>query len=129
MGMNSFSKTATRHRRGCDLIPCPSAPQSSTLTTRLPKHPTDRLYLILVLLAYVSCSCAIVVLHSHCVSAILSFLIVLFYFVLLFNMHVFIVLLYRHISGLRPLPMMFKKLIDSRFRRGRLLWTQGAMYY
>jgi len=57
------------------------------------------------------------------------FFIVLFYFVLLFNMHVFIVLLYRHISGLRPLPMMFKKLIDSRFRRGRLLWTQGAMYY
>jgi len=29
----------TRQRRGCDLNPGPSAPESSTLTTRLPSHP------------------------------------------------------------------------------------------
>ena len=29
-------KTVTRQRRGCDLNPGPSAPESSTLTTRLP---------------------------------------------------------------------------------------------
>ena len=33
--MNSLSKTVTRQRRGCDLNPGPSAPESSTLTTRL----------------------------------------------------------------------------------------------
>ena len=32
-------KTATRQRRDCDLKPGPSAPESSTLTTRLPTHP------------------------------------------------------------------------------------------
>ena len=37
--MNSLPKTATRQRRGCDLNPGPSAPESSTLTTRLPSHP------------------------------------------------------------------------------------------
>ena len=31
-------KTVTRQRRGCDLNPGPSAPESSTLTTRLPSH-------------------------------------------------------------------------------------------
>jgi len=30
-------KTVTRQRRGCDLNPGPSAPESSTLTTRLPR--------------------------------------------------------------------------------------------
>ena len=39
MGVNSLSKTVTRQRRGCDLNPGPSAPESSTLTTRLPSHP------------------------------------------------------------------------------------------
>jgi len=39
MGMNSLPKTVTRQRRGCDLNPGPSAPESSTLTTRLPSHP------------------------------------------------------------------------------------------
>ena len=34
--MNSLPKTVTRQRRGCDLNPGPSAPESSTLTTRLP---------------------------------------------------------------------------------------------
>jgi len=32
-------KTVTRQRRDCDLNPGPSAPESSTLTTRLPSHP------------------------------------------------------------------------------------------
>ena len=37
--MNSLPKTVTRQRRGCDLIPGRTAPESSTLTTRLPSHP------------------------------------------------------------------------------------------
>ena len=37
-GVNSLPKTVTRHRRGCDLNPGPSAPESSTLTTRLPSR-------------------------------------------------------------------------------------------
>jgi len=32
-------KTVTRQRRDCDLNPGPSAPESSTLTTRLPSQP------------------------------------------------------------------------------------------
>jgi len=36
---NSLPKTVTRQRRGCDLNPGPSAPESSTLTTRLSSHP------------------------------------------------------------------------------------------
>jgi len=39
MGVNSLLKTVIRRRRGCDLNPDPSAPESSTLTTRLPSHP------------------------------------------------------------------------------------------
>jgi len=40
--VNSLPKTVTRPRRGCDLNPGPSAPESSTLTTRLPSHaPAD----------------------------------------------------------------------------------------
>ena len=39
MGVNSLPKTVTRQRRGCDLNPGPSAPESSALTTRLPSHP------------------------------------------------------------------------------------------
>jgi len=35
-GVNSLSKTVTRQRRDYDLNPSPSAPESSTLTTRLP---------------------------------------------------------------------------------------------
>jgi len=38
MGVNSLPKTVTRQRRGCDLNPDPLAPESSTLTTRLPSH-------------------------------------------------------------------------------------------
>ena len=36
--MNSLPKSVTRQRRGCDLNPGPTAPESSTLTTRLPSH-------------------------------------------------------------------------------------------
>jgi len=39
MGVNSLPKTATRQRRGCDLNPGPSAPESSTPTILLPSHP------------------------------------------------------------------------------------------
>ena len=35
MGVNSLPRTVTRQRRGCDLNPGPTAPESSTLTTRL----------------------------------------------------------------------------------------------
>ena len=35
MGVNSLPKTVTRQRRGCDLNPGPSAPESSMLTSRL----------------------------------------------------------------------------------------------
>ena len=38
MSVNSLPKTLTRQRRNCDLNPGPSAPESSTLTTRLPSH-------------------------------------------------------------------------------------------
>jgi len=39
MGVNSLTKTVTRRqRRGCDLNPGPFAPESSTLTTRLPSQ-------------------------------------------------------------------------------------------
>ena len=37
MGVNSLPKTVTRQRRYCDLNPGISAPESSTLTTRLPE--------------------------------------------------------------------------------------------
>ena len=44
MGVNSLPKTVTRQRRGCDLNPGRTAPESSsTLTTQLPSHPS-RLY-------------------------------------------------------------------------------------
>jgi len=36
--MNSLPKTVTRQRRGCDLNPGPSAPETSTLNTRLSSH-------------------------------------------------------------------------------------------
>ena len=38
MGVNSLPKTVTRQRRGCDLNPGLTAPESSSLTTRLPSH-------------------------------------------------------------------------------------------
>jgi len=39
MGVNSLPKTVIRQHRDCDLNPGPTAPESSTLTTRLPSHP------------------------------------------------------------------------------------------
>jgi len=41
MGGSSLPKTVTRQRRGCSSNPGPSAPQTSTLTTRLPSHPKE----------------------------------------------------------------------------------------
>ena len=38
-GCEQLPKTVTRQRRYCDLNPGPTAPESSTLTTRLPSHP------------------------------------------------------------------------------------------
>jgi len=38
--VNSLPKTITRQLRNCDLNPSPTAPESSTLTTRLPSHST-----------------------------------------------------------------------------------------
>jgi len=38
MGVNSLPKTVTRQRRECDLNSGPTAPESSTLTTRLSSH-------------------------------------------------------------------------------------------
>ena len=37
-GVNSLPKTVTRQRHDCDLNQGPTAPQSSTLTVRLPSH-------------------------------------------------------------------------------------------
>ena len=42
MSVNSLPKTVTRQRRGCDLNPGPSAPESSTLTTRIPSHQAHK---------------------------------------------------------------------------------------
>jgi len=42
MGVSSLPKTVTRQRRDFDLNPGPSAPESSTLTTRPPSHPCHR---------------------------------------------------------------------------------------
>ena len=42
MGVNSLLKTVTRQRRYYDLNPGPSAPESSTLTTRLSSHPANQ---------------------------------------------------------------------------------------
>ena len=40
MSVNSLPKTVKQQRRDCDLNPGPSAPDSSTMTTRLPSHET-----------------------------------------------------------------------------------------
>jgi len=41
MGVNSLPKTVSRQSRDCDLNLGPSAPEFSTLTTRLPSHPVS----------------------------------------------------------------------------------------
>ena len=43
MDVKSLPKTVTRQRRDCDLNPCPTAPDSSKLTTRLPSHPIEHM--------------------------------------------------------------------------------------
>jgi len=54
MGVNSLPKTVTRQRRSCDLNPGPAAPESSTLTTRLPSHhPRSSNSLIIIII--ISC--------------------------------------------------------------------------
>ena len=40
VGLNSLPKTVTRQCRGCDLNLCHTVPESSTLTTQLPSHPS-----------------------------------------------------------------------------------------
>jgi len=54
MGVNSLPKTVTRQRRRCDLYPGPSAPESSTLTTRLPSHPAAVMIVMCLLSASVA---------------------------------------------------------------------------
>jgi len=51
MDVNSLPKTVIRQRRDCDLNPGPYAPESSTLTTRLPSHPVTKLTLIFTICA------------------------------------------------------------------------------
>jgi len=46
MGVNSLPKTGIRQRHDCDLNLGPSAPESSTLTTRLSSHPKGTYTLI-----------------------------------------------------------------------------------
>ena len=41
MGVNSLPKTVIGQHRGRYLNPGPTAPESSTPTTRLPRHPTS----------------------------------------------------------------------------------------
>ena len=43
MCVSSLPKTVTRQRRDCDLNPGSSAPEFSTLTTRLPSHPWHKI--------------------------------------------------------------------------------------
>ena len=47
--MDSLPKTVTRQRRDCDLNQGSSVPESSTLTTRQPSHPSGCDYRIGVL--------------------------------------------------------------------------------
>jgi len=47
--VNSLPKTVTRQHRDCSLNLGPTAPESSTLTTRLPSHPE------VVVVLYIGC--------------------------------------------------------------------------
>ena len=49
--MNSLPKTVTRQRRGCELNPGPTAPEFSTLTTRLLSHPITHQSLVCLCLS------------------------------------------------------------------------------
>ena len=50
MGVNSLPKTVIRQRRGCNLNPGPSAPESSTLTTQLYRatHSCIHAYIVII---------------------------------------------------------------------------------
>ena len=52
-------KTVTRQRRGCNLNPGPSAPESSTLTNRLPSHLTTTTHIISHIVALLGASLAL----------------------------------------------------------------------
>ena len=47
MGVNSLPKTVIWQRNGCYLNPGPSAPESNTLTTRLPSNPVRHSYIVI----------------------------------------------------------------------------------
>ena len=69
MGVNSLPTTVTRRRRGCDLKTGPTAPESSTLTTRLPSHPgrlINQVEIDVSDIAYRNCS---VVAGSSCIAS------------------------------------------------------------
>jgi len=57
MCVNSLPKTVTRQRRGCDLNPGPSAPESSTLTVGYRATPV---YMYFVLFCVCVCVCVCV---------------------------------------------------------------------
>ena len=63
MGVNSLPKIVTRQRRGCDLNPGPSAPESGTLTTRLPRYPHS-IIVVLYLYNQTLCCCTESVMHT-----------------------------------------------------------------
>ena len=44
--MNSLPKTVTRQRGDCDVNPGHSAPESSTLTTRLPSRDVEETWIL-----------------------------------------------------------------------------------
>ena len=50
MGVKSLPKTVSRQRCSCDLSPGSTAPQSSTLTTRLPNDPANLIFYVFLLL-------------------------------------------------------------------------------
>jgi len=59
MSVNSLPKTVNRPRCDCDLNLDPSAPESSTLTTRLPSHPSLSIYLYTLCVYYLFMYCVI----------------------------------------------------------------------
>ena len=61
MGVNRLPKTVTRQRRDCDLNPGTSAPESSTLTTRLPSDPSTDIAWSVCLCDHVHFVCMLVI--------------------------------------------------------------------
>ena len=75
MGVNSLPKSVTRQRRDCDLNPGPSAPESSTLTTRLPSHPLYKLLFFLIPRTDLSLKSA----EQYCQIVFLNFILISFF--------------------------------------------------